>query len=256
MGKVSILRPSRPHGPEHQVIDDTREFLGHLYTWIDRLDERGDFDTVALPNSLQSIAHIGHDPDLHIAWMGLNEAWRIVNTDAPVRGAVPHSPGRAQESPRRWHGPLTPREIMELAEDAPADAGSYRANLAANAAFHAAQAARRLELECGRRTASGHPCGNGTVFLPDHDGGAADGLPCWRHATPEETTRIAGIYDAAVRDHDCPGCDATAGRPCYTGPDGAAHLRLVDGEWSRTRSFKGRKVHGERLAAAINYSQH
>jgi len=82
--------------------------------------------------------------------------------------------------------------------------------------------------------------GEGATDVGD-GGGAAAGLPCWRHATPEETTRIAGIYDAAVRDHDCPGCDATAGRPCYTGPDDAAHLRLVDGEWSRTRSFKAAK---------------
>lgn len=77
-----------------------------------------------------------------------------------------------------------------------------------------------------------------------------DGLPCSRHATEAEAAEIAEVYDAAVEQRACPGCDAAAGERCWTGPDAAAHLRLVDGEWVKVRSFRGRKVRDLRLAAA------
>ncbi|MDO5633431.1 MAG: hypothetical protein Q4G34_00965 [Micrococcus sp.] len=234
---------------------DTTEIVHHLSTYLTRVIERGQTDIVDLPLDLQDIARyvLSEQPEVDLAHM--EQAWRIVTDGEPVRGAAPHSTWRENESHRRWKGPLTPLQIVTLAQDAPADAGTYRENLVANTAFHQARANReehRASLTCDRPTAAGHPCRAATIYLPAGDGTttAAEGLPCRSHVTEQESATITEVYDAAIRAHDCPGCTATAGQSCVTGPNAAAHLRLVEGEWARTRSFCKRSVHDVRLVAA------
>lgn len=219
---------------------------------------RQDLEVLALPEQLTACAEYVLSGAAHADVEDLHLAWRIVDGDMPVLGALPHSAERAHESHRRWRGPLTPSDLILCAdvdedEDDPAHIGTYRQHLAVNAEhFGAMDRARRSrqELRCGRDTKAGTSCGARLVYMPNGAGTFESNYPCRAHLTDDEHRAMTTIYTTAQRDHDCPGCEATAGRLCFVGEQDARRLKLVDGEWARKYKYKDLTVHDARLHLA------
>lgn len=242
-------------GPSHQIITDTARIVGVLQEYAEQIHQTGDLNVVALPPALANIVDYVQSRGVRVDLEHMQEAWAIVNDDTPMLGALPISNVRANESPRRWRGPLTPWEILKYARKATPGEQGYRHHLAANQAFHDERSRRtelRLTTLCGRNTTTGRPCRGMAVYVPaDRSGAIAEGWPCHLHATNDEARALEATYTAAVAEHDCPGCDATAGQPCWVGDDVGPHLRLIDGEWARPRSYRGQSVHDARLVLTL-----
>jgi hypothetical protein len=236
-------------GKERPIVAATRDLVAALETFAAAVATNRDLlEVVALPESLELIARcVANDP----MWGDLTNmeyAWEVVDLDLPVAGAAPHSEMRADESHRRWRGPLEPAELLYMAHIAAPDAPGYRTQLRENTAYFEARDRRRREdreVACGRPNKDGSPCGSRPLYAPGL--GWHGGLGCWRHVTTAEKASVERAYVQAVADNDCPGCIATAGRPCHVGEDAARYLRLVDGEWARVRSYGDHKVHDARL---------
>lgn len=253
-------RTSRQTPPESRAIVsaavdllDALEVYGHAVH-----AHRQDLEVLALPEQLDACAEYVLSGAAHADVEDLQFAWRIVDDDAPVLGALPHSQERTHESHRRWRGPLTPSALILCAdvdedEDDPTHIRTYRQHLAANAQhFAAMDRARqsREELRCGRETKGGTPCGARLVYMPTSAGSFDTNYPCRAHLTVDEHRAMATVYTTAQRDHDCPGCEATAGRPCFAGENDARRLKLVNGEWARKYKYKDLTVHDARLHLA------
>lgn len=192
-----------------------------------------DPDTVLeLDDHMLALAH--ETENLEAGLTDLLAAIEIVEANAPV--ALLSAQGKA------WKGKLNPHWMKYFAGiAAPEDAG-YLAQLRE---VEAKAAARESELSqtCGRPTASGRACEATPVYWP----GRGRVAGCNRHMTVDEKTELQASWDSIERKNDCPGCTATAGQACKEDAD---KLRVVNGDWPRTRSFAGKKMHDVRLQIA------
>lgn len=241
------------------IVAAAAQLLDALDTYGRAVHEhREDLDVLALPDQFAICAEYALSGAALVDVQNLQLAWQIVDSNDPVLGALPHSLERTHESHRRWRGPLTPEELIRCAdvdedEDDPAHIGTYRQHLAANAEhFDAMDRARhsREELRCGRQTKSGTACGAHLVYMPIGEGSFDTNYPCRAHLTDDEHRAMTTVYTTAQQEHDCPGCEATAGRPCFAGEHHARRLKLVDGEWARKYKYKDFTVHDARLHLA------
>lgn len=207
-----------------------------------------------LPYLFQDLRAVGADGTAVITARQLDQAWRIIASDAPVSDLLPsrRSAGEPEDlftpdgrvtghegEAYRWRGPLPPISLIRAAAAAGPDDPGYRVQLERNAAFYAARVYDG-EAHCGRPTKAGGACAFVPVWFPGE--GFSDGTPCYRHMTDEETEQACALYDAAVALHACPGCGAPAGKKC-----GEDRITPVDGAWPRLRSYRGRRVHDARL---------
>lgn len=272
MGKKARNRAQRRARPKRQdasygqraVVAAVAELLDALSTYARAVHQnRADLDVLALPEMLSQIAEYSATGAALDDFEDLAVAWRFVDGNFPVYGALPHSHERSHESHRRWRGPLTPRELIVCATFDPEEGnaehlGTYRQNLAANTE-HFAEMDRlrqaRQELRCGRETAGGGSCKARLVYMPTREGSFDTDFPCRLHLSDEEHRALAAVYATAQRDHDCPGCEATAGQACFAGENDARRLRLVDGEWARKYTYRDHTVHDARLHLARRTAQ-
>lgn len=206
---------------------------------------------LALPAGLENIARYALAGQATEDAQDLAAAWRVVDEDLPVAPAAPLSELGAEESYRRWRGPLRPRALLDRADLASREDRGYREQSAANDAYFAARDARksvRRTVRCGRPTRSGDPCATTPTYVPP--GGFEQGFPCWRHLSGAEKVQVRACYNMAVSGHDCPGCVATHGQECVADEVDPALQRIVEGGSPRARTFEGRKVHEVRLDLA------
>lgn len=163
--------------------------------------------------------------------IALLSAIETVESNAPV--ALLSTQGRA------WKGRLSPHWMKYFAGIATAEDDGYLAQLR-KVDVKAAARESELSVTCGRPTASGRACEATPVFWP----GRGRVAGCNRHMTGAEKADLQASWENVERIKACPGCTATAGQACK---DTAEDLRVVDGEWPRTRSFAGKKLHDVRL---------
>lgn len=164
-----------------------------------------------------------------------------------IEGKVPVAPSGPKGI--HWRAPLSPGELIyyaDIATDADTDYRAQRKLIAAAAAQRAAVRRVELDHQCGRPTkTNGTPCANRPVYFPG--AGHGGGLGCSRHLTPQEREVMTGLFRDAVTHHDCPGCVATQGNPCFTDGEDPRRLRSVDGAWPTKKAFDGEEVHTTRL---------
>lgn len=228
-----------------------------LETFAEAVDAEPEFTALLeFDNGLQQAYELGASGLARTEAAMLREAWHLIDTEVPVAAGYPvRSWFDGPQDPiparllRRWHASLTPSQVLDLADlaehvDPPATL-SFHEQLAENHQVLDARFAG-LEAQCGRPARHGGLCAALPVYLPPH--GHQSGQPCYLHQTPAEQADAIAVYDTAVAEHACPGCDAEAGVTCRV-PDNNDYPRtnLVNGAWPRLRSFKGRKVHDVRL---------
>lgn len=159
---------------------------------------------------------------------------RILTSHAPVSPRTPIG--------GRWVDPLSPSQLIELAEAASESDEPYLVQLDTNQREDLQRRERlqaTADAPCGRNGG----CGVRRVYLP----GDTPGPACWRHLTADEGSSVENLYDMAVAKYTCAGCGAAPEEACEL--EVTSRLNMVDGKWPLTRSFRGRKVHKNRLDA-------
>lgn len=235
--------------PGAAEVEASRELAVALHRWA-QVMARSSREHVEMPSAFVTLHNLYTSGQVEAQVEEWAEAWDVVRSGEEVAGVIPRWDGLTGEfrgGGRRWHGPQRPDQILDLVEAAPelGEGSSFLEQFAINERHRQAgeaQKAADLAHVCGAETSNG-PCQTIPVSMP---GGRA-GAPCWRHLSAGQKEQLLAVWDAAVAEHDCPGCVATAGRKCFAGEGEGARLKVVDGRWPRARQFSGRRVHQERL---------
>ena len=242
-------KPATRPAPGVAEVEASRELVAALHRWY-RVVERRSGEHVAMPSAFVTLHGLVASGEVVAQVEEWAAAWEVIGSGAEVSAVVPYwdrMTGELRGGSRRWYGPQRPDQILDLVDASPAlgEGSSYLEQFAINERHREEGEAKRdadLAHECGATTANGS-CRSRPVSMP---GGRAGGL-CWRHLSARQRGVVEAAWDAAVSQHDCPGCVAMAGRKCFSGEDGRGKLRVVDGRWPRMRQFSGRHVHQERL---------
>lgn len=235
--------PSKEQLQEVPIVLAAQQLVRALETFTQRISKcQDELLLVSLPRGLKWIYGYAESMEHAHELYELETAWEIVVSGTPVASGTPRYEDDTSGFRRRWMPPLTPGEILYHAEVALPGDEDYLTQLMANAKYQVGKEKRKSEYLAQKcRLPS---CGTIPVYMPPN--GFFSGYACWRHADESEATVIRETWEAVVRDHDCPGCTATAGSSCHI--DDAAKLkRLPSGEWDHVRSFRGLKVHELRL---------
>lgn len=252
MGKKSRSKAQRRQGdatqagdesssPEAQVIAAAQRMVDELQRWAEVVEEYYELRPwIELPEGMKELADRADPPSLlRQELTDLVEAWRIVQSDAPVAGEWPQA-ARKGGGTFRWHPPLQPRDILfsrQLVLDGTVTSTSgYLEHASANGSYYAREEQKRqddLAAQCGKPTPKGQPCKSLPVYVPPE--GFSAGVGCWRHISAADAERIAVIYDRAVEETRCFGCGAEPGTACRAHDADGGALPMVDGQWPKMR---------------------